>query len=124
MVVLVASLGVAAFLIGFRFSGVVPAAGRALGTAREASAVLRSPALHDDEKEAAMRKAGVSLLRSALSILLRGLTALLAALVPILLADLAGLADAGATFAFLSRWDVILVMSLVMIAIWLIASRR
>jgi hypothetical protein len=123
MLLLVASLGVAAFLVGFRLSGVVPAASRALGTARAAYAVMRSPALHDDDKESELRRAGVSLLGSAVSILARSLAAFLAALVPILLADLTGLADRDTTVAFLARWDVIIVTSTVMIAIWLIASR-
>ncbi len=123
MVVLVGSMAAAAFLIGFYFAGVVPAAGRALVTARAASAVMRDPALHDDDKEVAVRTAGISLLGSFVSILLRSLVAIVASLAPILLADLLGLADIATMLAFLSRWDVILVTSAAMIAVWLIARR-
>ena len=42
----------------------------------------------------------------------------------ILLADAMGLVDAGATTAFLLRWDVILGASAVMIAAWLVVRRR
>ena len=122
MELFVAGATIVAFLIGFRFSGVVPAAARALGTARAASTVMRSSALPDEDKEAAVRKAGLSLLGSTLSILLRSLAALLAALVPILLADMVGLADSGAILAFLARWDVILGASAVVTAIWLIGG--
>jgi hypothetical protein len=124
MELFVAGATIVAFLIGFRISGVVPAAARAIGTARAASTVMRSSVLPDDDKEIAVRKAGLSLLGSALSISLRSLVALLAAMVPILLADLAGLADSDTILAFLARWDVILVSSVAVIVIWLFAGSR
>ena len=55
MLLLVGSMAAAAFLIGFHLAGVVPAASRALVTARTASEVMRNPALHDDDKELAVR---------------------------------------------------------------------
>ena len=120
---LVAGLAATAFLVGFHLSGVVPAARRALVTARSASAVMRNPALHDDDKEVAVRQAGLSLLGSVFSILLRSVLAFLALLTPILVADLAGLVDAGAALAFLARWDVALVTAAAMTAIWLVVRR-
>jgi hypothetical protein len=124
MVLLVACLAVAAFLIGFHLAGVVPAARRAIATARSATGVMRDPALDDLAKEKAVRKAGLSLLSSYASITLRSAAALLASFLPILLADATGLVDKEATMAFLLRWDVILGASAVMIAVWLIARRR
>jgi hypothetical protein len=123
MVPLVALLATAAFLVGFHFSGVVPAARRALVTARAATSVMRNPAVDDDEKELAVRHAGLSLLASTFSILLRSLLSLLVSFTPILAADLAGLTDTRATLAFLARLDVLLMTAGVMTAVWLVAGR-
>ena len=133
MVFLVASLAVAAFLLGFHLAGVLPAASRAIATARSATGAMRNPALDDLARELmdrtgipgmAAQKAGLSLLGSFASIALRSAAALAVSFVPILLADAMGLVDAGATTAFLLRWDVILGASAVMIAVWLVVRRR
>ena len=124
MVFLVASLAVAAFLLGFHLAGVLPAASRAIATARSATGAMRNPALDDLAREKAAQKAGLSLLGSFASIALRSAAALAVSFVPILLADAMGLVDAGATTAFLLRWDVILGASAVMIAVWLVVRRR
>ena len=113
---------IVAFLVGFRVSGVVPAATRAIGTAHAAATIMRDPALPDDDKEVAVRKAGVSLLASAVSILVRGFGAVLAALVPVVLADLLGLADSAEVLAFLARWDVILATSAGLAVAWLVVA--
>jgi hypothetical protein len=120
MQLLIVGATVVAFLVGFRLSGIVPAATRAMATAQAATAVMRNPALTDEHKEVAVRKAGLSLLASSLSILLRGLVAVLVAVVPIVLADLLGLADAEASLTFLTRWEVILATSAGLTAVWLI----
>ncbi len=124
MVLFVAFLSILGFLAGFHYAGVLPAATRALATAQAATGVMRDHDLDDLAKETAVRKAGLSLLGSFAAIVLRSLAALLAAFVPILLADVAGLAGMDATLAFLARWDVILIASAVMIAGWLIMRRR
>ena len=122
MELVVVGAAIVAFLVGFHLSGVVPAARHAIATAHAATTVLRNPLLPDDDKEVAVRKAGVSLLGSAVSILVRGLGAVLVALVPVVLADLLGLAESDAALALLLRWEVILATSAVLAVVWLVVA--
>jgi hypothetical protein len=104
---------------------VLPAARLALSRTAEAGRVIRDPDLSDDEKEAAVRRAALGLLVSVVSIAARSAGCLLAAVAPVYLLAALGLAGAGATFALLTRWDVILVSSLLIVAgtVWTVKRK-
>ena len=112
MTALGAGLAILACLAAFHALGVLPAARRALSHTAEAGRVIRDPDLSDDEKEAAVRRAALGLLVSVVSIAARSAGCLLTAVAPVYLLAALGLAGDGATFALLTRWDVILVSSL------------
>lgn len=80
--------------------------------------------LDDDAKEAAVRRAGFRLLGGAGRIILWFALALIAALVPIYLFDLLGLAGRGASFGVLLRLDFILAVSALAIGLAWLLSRR
>lgn len=62
-------LAVAAFIVAMALLRVVSVASDAVGTALAAGRSLSDPEHYDDDKEEAMRKAAVSLLRGFVSIL-------------------------------------------------------
>jgi hypothetical protein len=111
------------FLGAMWLFGVVGAATDAFVVANSAMAAMRDLALDDGAREAAVQRASLRLLSGFGSILIRGLMAVAASLVPIWFADAAGFAASGRVFEFLSRWDVIVATSGVM-AIGYLARRH
>jgi len=124
MIVLAAALAITAFLIGFSVFGVVPAAKGAVALAGSATGTIRDKSLSDDEKEAAVQKAALGMLRASGSIFWRVAATLIATVAPIYLMDLLGLVSASAVFGFLARVDVIIGATvLVSAGLWLNAKR-
>lgn len=115
MIIAIACTSILAFLVAFRFLGIIPVASRAIGTAREAGSVMRDPNLDDDAKEAAVQKASLSLFKSFGSLVVRVVLLLLSAFLPIFLADMFGLVPDEAVIGFLLRWDVLVITSVVII---------
>lgn len=111
-----AIVSILAFVVVFWKAGVVEAAQKAIATASRAGKVMSSKELDDHTKEKEVQKAAIGLVGSVFSIALRSLIALLAAAVPIYGADAAGLATTDGVIDFLSRWDVIIIVSAVMVA--------
>lgn len=116
--ILLAALSVLGFLIAFSASGLVGASRHVISTGQEAMATMRDPNLHDDHKEVAMQKASISLFKAFFGIVLRFMACLLAAFVPLWLADVFGWIKLEQAISYLSRLDVILVISVIMIALW------
>jgi hypothetical protein len=104
-------------------SGVSRVAAGAIETSRNATDFLRDRAVSDDVKEKAMRQASLSLLRSFFSIGIRGMVAAGLSFLILVLFDLTGLASLDAVTRWLARWEVILSISLVVVA-WLFIRRR
>lgn len=123
MTAAVAIASILAFVAVFWKAGVVEAARKAIATASQAGRVMSSKELDDHTKEKEVQKAALGLVGSVFSIAIRSLVALAAAALPIYGADAAGLAGADAVIDFLSRWDVIIVATVVMIALY-VAGRR
>ena len=71
MIVLVALLSVAAFLVAFSLSGIVRVALSAVEIARDAVGMMRDDALDDDAREAAVQAASLGLLGVFLSLAVR-----------------------------------------------------
>ncbi len=123
MAALASALAILAFLIAFQAVGVVPAARLAIRRAADAGKVMRSAHLSDAQKETQVQQAALALLRSAGSIGLRFAASFFAALLPIYGLSGLGLASSTDTFAFLARWDVIVVSS-VLITLAMVLTAR
>lgn len=123
MIAAVAIASILAFVIVFWKAGVVPAAQKAIATASHAGKVMSSKELDDDVKEKEVQKSAIGLLGSVASITIRSVLALIAAAVPIYGAEAAGLVSSDAVIDFLSRWDVIIIVSVVMIAGYIVGRR-
>lgn len=113
--IIVAAASIGVFLVVFQLAGVVPVAKRAITESRGAIQAMRDPDLDELTRERTVQKAAIQLLIVSGSIILRSLLALAAAFIPIVLADWVGIASRAATLAFMERWDVILIASLVVI---------
>ena len=123
MIIAVAVASILAFVLVFWKAGVVPAAQKAIATASHAGKVMSSKELDDEVKEKEVQKAAIGLLGSVGSITIRSVLSLVGAAVPIYGAKAAGLVSADAVIDFLSRWDVIIIVSVVMIAGYLLGRR-
>jgi len=119
----IAIASVAAFMAGFWMFRVAPAARQVLATTTDAAAAMRNPAFDDRQRETAVQQASLRLGRGFVSILLRGALALLAGLLPILIADVGGLASRADVFHFLSRWDVVAITTVVLVAAYVLWGR-
>lgn len=117
----VAAIGV--FLVAFWLFGVVPASAGALAIARGALAAMRDTELDDAAREKTVQRASIRLLGTFVSIVVRGALAVGASLLPIWVADAAGFAKSDQVIAFLSRWDVIVIASIVIVLGYLVRVR-
>ena len=104
-------------------SGLVPMARSALAASSAAMAVLRDPDASEEAKEAAARQSSVQLFGAFFGLLWRTVAALAVSAAPIALAHVTGLADGGTVLAFLARWDVITVSTVVLIGLWMAVAR-
>jgi hypothetical protein len=120
---IVALAAVTLFMAAFFYSGIVAVAKRALATMNSTFATIRDPEVDDSVREKAAQCASLGLLRATGSIALRAVLTLAVSGVPIVLADLGGLAPRESVVEFLVRWDVIVGLSVLITAGWIIAKR-
>lgn len=123
MVVVVYLTGVLLFVIVFSRTRLATSFGEVSKVANAAIAVFKDPQLDDDAKERMARQASLSLFRKAFDIVLKAALTLASAIAPFWAADALNLAPWQETIAFASRWDVLIVTTVVMIGAWL-AWRR
>ena len=123
MISVVAIFSIAVFLVALHFSGALRAGVAILPVARGALNTIQNQALGDDEKERAIQRATVRLARSLVSIVIRSAFTLAVSLVPLVAAEYFGWADIDEVIAFLSRWDVILIVSVAIIAGYILKSK-
>ena len=74
---------------------------------------MRDPHLDEMARERTIQAAAIRLIVASGSLILRNLLALGAAFIPILAADWLGIVPQGAVLAFMGRWDVILIATVV-----------
>jgi len=109
----IASMGV--FLGALRLSGLLRIGAEILVIAKGALASMRDPSLDDEAREAHARRAAVRLFGGFVSIFLRSVLTLLAAFLPIWAASLTGAVEIAEVLAYLARWDVIVVATVVIV---------
>ncbi len=97
-------------------AGVLVIAGRAV-------AVMRDENFDDRAREKAVQRASIQLIGAFISILVRSALAFLVSFLPIWLASLTDLATIEDVIRYLSRWDVIVIASMVVIAGYVIWMR-
>jgi hypothetical protein len=105
VIVLTAIVSIATFFGAFWLAGVGRIAADILATTQRAAAAMSDTALDDGMRETAMRSASLRLIVNLGSMFARSAAAFAAAVAPIALAHLAGLAQADRVFRFLSRWE-------------------
>ena len=118
-----AAISVAVFMLAFWKLAIVASARSAIAIMQNAVGVMRDPSLDDLAREKAVQAASLKLVRQAFSIIVRSVLALAAAFVPLILADQFGLAPLSASLEYLARWDVIIVVSIVVLFIWILGAR-
>ena len=123
MIILVAVISVTLFLIAFWWLKITRVGADALKISRSAMAAMGDKSLDDDTREKMIQSASVKLFGSFFSILIRSILTLAIAFLPVWLADLTGIAGMHAVFGFLSRIDVIIITSIVMIGGYLVLMR-
>ncbi|GAB4394462.1 MAG: hypothetical protein Tsb0032_19840 [Kiloniellaceae bacterium] len=114
--VAVALTSVAVFALALWGLGMPRIGAEVLAVARGAVTTLRDPRLDDDARETAVQRAALRLFAAFFSILARSILTLLLSFAPIWLADTTRLAAQGEVLVYLSRWDIILVITIVMLA--------
>jgi hypothetical protein len=120
MVAVAAAVCVVCFVAAFSAFGAMRAASDTLATARGALAAFSDASLTDDDRERIARKTSLRLFSGSISAGLRAGAAVLVSALPILLADKAGLAPGSEVVSFLLRWDVLLVITVVTVAGYLL----
>ncbi len=84
---------------------------------------MRDPALDELTRERTVQTAAIRLVAASGSLILRNLLALVAAFVPILVADWAGIVPQAAMLSFMARWDVILIATAVVTLGYMVGVR-
>jgi len=120
---LVATLSVVAFAVVLTMTGVVARASKLANVAMGGVVAMLDASLSDREKEAAVRKAGISLLGGAFAVGLRFLACFAAVFAVIYAFDFAGLVPQSASLGMLLRIDFIVIISVVAMIVWWLFSR-
>lgn len=116
MIVATAIVSIGVFICGLRLFGVFRVAANALVTAQEAVTTLRDKSLDDDTREKKLQHTALQLFGVFISILIRSILTLLVSFVPIWLASFMGLVEIEDIISYLSRWDVIAITTVLMVA--------
>ena len=117
-------LGFAGFAVVLWWVRIVPVSRDALKVAMAGLGAMTDSELDDASKEVAVRRAGLASIGAAFNIFWRFVLALAAAAAPIFLADAIGLVPRDAVFGLMLRWDYIIIVSVVAIALSEIVRRR
>ncbi len=117
-------LAVAVFSLALWWLRIMPIAHYVLKTTMAGLSAMMDSELDDDAKEIAARRAGLGLIGASFSIFVRFAVALVAAALPIYLADVIGLVSREAIFALMLRLDYIVIVSVILIVLTGLARRR
>lgn len=123
MIIAVALASIGFFLGAMWLFNVAGVATDALATARGAIATMRDQHIDDAVREQAVQRASGRLICVFASILVRGALAFGASVLPIWLAHQAGVVRSEEIITFLSRWDVMLMATVVIVIGYLIWNR-
>lgn len=120
---LITAVSIGLFLLVFWVTGIVSIAKRAFVTMRGAVHSIGDPGLDEFARERAVQTAAIGLVIASGSLILRSFLALAAAFVPIFTADWLGIVPRGRMLAFMERWDVILIATVVVTMGYVVGAR-
>jgi len=123
VIVATAIVSIVAFLVALWAFGVVRVGASTLATVQGAANVLTDSSLDDAAREKAVQRASLRLFGDFVSIAVRGGLSVAAAILPLWLAAWLDLAPIDDVVRFLSRWDVMIVATVVIVAGY-VAARR
>ena len=124
MIVAIAMAAIATFVVAFSVLRVWQAATGAVTTARGAMTLLSDSAMDDETRERAVRRASGQLFLMAASVALRGTLAAVIAVLPVLAAERVGMIVFDDVLAFLSRWDVAIGASVLVLLGHLVKGKK
>ncbi|MCR9077715.1 MAG: hypothetical protein NXH78_01325 [Hyphomonadaceae bacterium] len=116
--VLLTALSILGFVLVVLWTNLVGESKRVIAISNDVMSVFRDPAMDDEAREKAAQKASLQLFKSFFGLLIRFAAAIAGAIVPIGLASLTGWIPLHESIGFLSRIDVIVVTTGMMIALW------
>lgn len=122
MILAALAISVLAFIVVLRLSGAVTVAGGAVGVARDAAAVMRSPGVSDDEKEARSRRAAIALFGAFLRIAGGSIAALTASAAVIWAGSAAGFYRIEEAVAVATGWPFLIGASVAAVVLWIAAD--
>ena len=115
MILVTTFVAVGVFAAALWWLGVTAAAAEVMAVTRSAVATIKDSALNDSQREARVQQAALRMISLFGSIVVRGVLAVVASVAPIGAAHLTGVVSASDVIRFLSRWDVALVSTAVMV---------
>ncbi len=107
MIYVAAFLAVLFFVLTLELLDIVQVSAQAIQTSRSAVETMQDLTLSDEDKERRMKQASLTLVRSFASIGARSLAAFGAALLPLLVFEVTGLARFSAVTDWLVTWEAI-----------------
>lgn len=123
MITTTAIISIVVFICTLHLSGVIRMSTGVLAIVHDAFATIRNNSLDDETREKELQKASVKLFGSFISILFRGAITLSLSFLPIYLMNLIGFVKIKDVIAFFSRWDVIVISSIIIVAGYVIKNR-
>ena len=110
-------IALALFMAAIHFTGMVSRVKVVIVTTHETLGIMRSTALDDDQKEAAVQKAAVAMMLSFFTILLRVIVICAVPALFVYICMGAGLLTEEALYAGLSNWYFIVITSVIALAV-------
>jgi len=115
MTIAAAALAILLFAVALKYSGIYALTLDVIASARAAAAVIRDPALDDDQREVRVQRAAVHLLKRAAQIALLTVVVVGIPLLALVALDAVGWVEIEAVFALLMRWETIVIATVVAI---------
>ena len=123
MVMLIYCLAVLFFCLAFYFTKVIKTCNQIIDISRQSVATITDKNLDDAAKEKATQAAAINMLKNGFSLLAKLMITLGLTVLPLWLADVAGLATSSETSKFAMRLDVLLITTIIVTAIVFIGRK-
>lgn len=119
----VAAASAALFLLILHWVRIIPAGVRVLEVARNSTATLRNPDIHDDEKEKVAQAAALKMMGGAVGLAGRGVAALIPSLLLVYAAQMVNLTTVEAVTEIFLMWEVWVASIIIFVVVYLVRKR-
>lgn len=123
MITITAIASICVFVFAFKISGAVRVGADVLVKVQKAFATINDDSIDDEKREKDLKRASIELFGAFISILIRSVLILIASFFPILVADILGLAMTKDVINYLSRWNVIVITTFLLIVYYILWKR-